>query len=343
MIFMLPFSLKFNYSLNLLSFLLSFIFIPINKIFFLFGLYLIIFRHNYLFEMIIKSYINLLNYLPSNFLVINIPEFNDVIIIVYYILFLLFIYFKEINLKEIYRKIALFSALFLIIYSIPFKNYLFLKISFINIGQGDSTLITFKNKNYLIDTGGLTYTDLAKNNLIPYFKRNRIYKIDEAIITHYDFDHYGSLESLKSNFNVDKVYDYNNFINKESPFILKDLNKYRDNFEDENDKSLVLYFSFKNISFLFMGDASSDIESLIIKDNPSLKSTYLKVGHHGSKTASSNGFINSINPKEAIISCGINNKYKHPHEETLLNLKKNNVKIRRTDEEGTINYYFFNI
>ena len=187
------------------------------------------------------------------------------------------------------------------------------------------------------------YTDLAKNNLIPYFKRNRIYKIDEVFVTHYDYDHYGALESLKSNFTIEKVYDYNNFESKEYPFILKDLNLYRDNFEDENDKSLVLYFSFKDISFLFMGDASSEIESLIIENNPSLTSTYLKVGHHGSKTASSYEFINQINPREAIISCGKNNKFKHPHEETLINLNKCNVKIRRTDLEGTINYYFLNI
>ncbi len=343
MIFILPYSLKFNYSLNVLSFLLSFIFIPINKIFYLLGLYLVIFRHNSLFELIIKWYVDFLNLLPSNFLIINIPEFKEIYIIIYYSLFLMFIYFKEVNIKEIYQKIVIFKTIFLIIYSLPIKNYLYLKVSFINIGQGDSTLITFKNKNYLIDTGGLLYTDIAKNNLIPYFKRNRIYKIDEVFITHYDFDHYGSLESLKANFNVEKVYDYNNFENKEYPFILKDLNIYRNDFEDENDKSLVLYFSFKDINFLFMGDASSSIESLIIKNNPDLTSTYLKVGHHGSKTASSLEFINQINPKEAITSCGKNNKFKHPHEETLTNLSKCNVTVRRTDLEGTINYYFLNI
>lgn len=264
-------------------------------------------------------------------------------LLLYYFLFLAFIYFKEINLKEIYHKIIFTNFLFLTIYALPIRNNIFLKISFINIGQGDSTLITFKNKNYLIDTGGLTYSDIAKNNLIPYFKRNRIYKIDEVFITHYDYDHYGALESLKANFNVKNIYDYNNFEDKEYPFVLKDLNKYRNDFEDENDKSLVLYFSFKEYSFLFMGDASSNIESLILKDNPNLKSTYLKVGHHGSKTASSYEFINQINPKEAIISCGINNKYKHPHEETINNLSLNKVKIRRTDKEGTIDYYFLNI
>ena len=343
MIFMLPFSLKYNYSINLLSFLCSFIFIPINKIFFLFGIYLIIFSHNSLFEFIIKIYINILNLLPNNFLIINIPEFNNLYFLLYYFLFLAFIYFKEINLKEIYHKIIFTNFLFLTIYALPIRNNIFLKISFINIGQGDSTLITFKNKNYLIDTGGLTYSDIAKNNLIPYFKRNRIYKIDEVFITHYDYDHYGALESLKANFNVKNIYDYNNFEDKEYPFILKDLNKYRNDFEDENDKSLVLYFSFKEYSFLFMGDASSNIESLILKDNPNLKSTYLKVGHHGSKTASSYEFINQINPKEAIISCGINNKYKHPHGETINNLSINKVKIRRTDKEGTIDYYFLNI
>ncbi len=341
MIFMIPFTIKYNNSLNLLSFIISFIVIPINKILYILGLYLLVFKNNFIIKYILKLYIELINLVPSNFSLINLPPFNNLFLIVYYFLYIIFIYFKEINLKFIYKKILLIDIISLIIYSLPIQNYLYFKISFINVGQGDSALITLNNKNYLIDTGGLTYTDIAKNNLIPYFKKNRIYKIDEVYISHYDNDHYGALESLKANFNIDEIYDYNSFKEKESPFLLKNLNIYKELYDDENNKSLVLYLEYKNIKFLFMGDASKEIESLIIKDNLNLKADYLKIGHHGSNTSSSDDFIKQINPKEAIISCGIKNKYNHPHKETIDTLEKYQIKIRRTDLEGTINYYFF--
>ena len=118
------------------------------------------------------------------------------------------------------------------------------------------------------------------------------------------------------------------------------LNDDFDNNDEENEKSLVLYFSVLNIKFLFMGDASSRIEEKIIKKYPNLKCDILKVGHHGSKTSSSDEFIKKVNPKIGVISCGINNKYHHPHANTLRNLKNNKVIIKRTDKEGTIEYIF---
>ena len=85
-----------------------------------------------------------------------------------------------------------------------------------------------------------------------------------------------------------------------------------------------------------MGDAPSEIEARIIKNNPSLKATYLKVGHHGSKYSTSSYFISYVQPEVAIISCGRNNYYGHPHKEVINVLNSYNVTIRRTDEEGTI-------
>ena len=121
----------------------------------------------------------------------------------------------------------------------------------------------------------------------------------------------------------------------------KNLNTYGSLFEDENYKSLVLSYEFKNIKFLFMGDAPKEIEEKIILSNPNLRCDVLKVGHHGSNTSSSEDFIKTIKPKIAIISCGYNNKYHHPSDETLEVLEKYNIKIRRTDLEGTINYKFW--
>ena len=87
-----------------------------------------------------------------------------------------------------------------------------------------------------------------------------------------------------------------------------------------------------------MGDAPKEIEYKIIEDYKFINCDILKVGHHGSNTSTSDAFIKYLKPKEAIISCGKNNKYGHPHKETVSTLKSNNVSIRRTDKEGTINY-----
>ena len=121
---------------------------------------------------------------------------------------------------------------------------------------------------------------------------------------------------------------------------IKNLNDYYDVWTDENDRSLVLYLNLNEEYFLFMGDASKTIEKKIIDEYKSLTVDYLKVSHHGSSSASSLDFLKFINPKEAIISAGKNNFYGHPNKEVLDNLNKCNIKIRRTDLEGTITYKF---
>ena len=90
-----------------------------------------------------------------------------------------------------------------------------------------------------------------------------------------------------------------------------------------------------------MGDATKKIEEKIMKDNKDLVVDYLKVGHHGSNTSSSEEFIKFYHPKEAIISVGKNNKYNHPSSQVIDTLKKYQIKIRRTDEEGTIKYHIW--
>ena len=104
--------------------------------------------------------------------------------------------------------------------------------------------------------------------------------------------------------------------------------------EDENDSSLVLYFKIYNLSFLIMGDAGLKIEDEILKRYNLNNIDVLKVGHHGSKTSTGSNFIKALNPKFSIISVGRNNRYNHPHQEVLNNLK--NTQIYRTDEDGTI-------
>ena len=107
---------------------------------------------------------------------------------------------------------------------------------------------------------------------------------------------------------------------------------------EDNEFSLVFNLSFLNKKFLLMGDASINVEKYLIENNFDIDCDILKVGHHGSKTSSSEEFIKKISPKEAIISCGYKNKYHHPNDEVVDILKKYNVKIHRTDYEGTISY-----
>lgn len=105
-------------------------------------------------------------------------------------------------------------------------------------------------------------------------------------------------------------------------------------YDNENDNSIVGYLNIHNIKFLFMGDASINVEKEILEKYKLTNIDFLKVGHHGSDTSSGKDFINEINPKYSIISVGKNNRYGHPNKEVLNIL--NNSKIYRTDLNGTI-------
>ena len=143
-----------------------------------------------------------------------------------------------------------------------------------------------------------------------------------------------------NNFKIDNVIYGSTFDEyKINGLIFKNLNNYQIGYE-ENENSSVIYFSFLNTNFLFMGDAPISIEKKIMNDYSSLDIDILKVGHHGSKTSSSYEFLKYINPQEAIISVGKNNYYNHPDKIVLTYLNDLNIKIRRTDEEGSIIYKF---
>ena len=232
-----------------------------------------------------------------------------------------------------------------------------LEINMFDVDQGDSFLISFPNNkgNIIIDTGSESVYRV-KNEIIPYLKSKGIKKINCLIITHGDEDHIGSSISLIENFKIEKVIlnkDSYTDLEKELINELKNKNiKYENKidkinikgnylyflnnkeFDNENDNSNIIYFEYLKYKFLFMGDASSTTEEYLL-DKYNLKDiSFLKVGHHGSKTSSSREFINSINPKISLISVGKNNYYGHPNKEVLDNLNKS--RIYRTDIDGSI-------
>ena len=267
---------------------------------------------------------------------------NDGLILVYYILHFLFLYYASHDFVPLTRTFLIGQVTVLLLFALPIENRITKEVNFINVGQGDCTLVRDHNKVALIDTGGLTYTDIANDVLVPYLKKKRIYKIDMVIITHYDYDHYGALEDLKKNYKVNQIYDYSSSF----PITMGDItfnnyNYYSQGHSEENDKSLVIGFNMLNKDFLIMGDASTYIEKEIIKNESSVPCDILRVGHHGSNTSTCEEWIKYTTPEEAIISVGKNNRFGHPNKEVINVLNKYKIKIRRTDIEGTIVYKQF--
>ena len=249
---------------------------------------------------------------------------------------LLVFYLEAVRIKHV--KIAV-SCLMLIttISVVPLQEPLSNCVYFVNVGQGDSIIIKNRNHTVMIDTGGYKSFDMATETLIPFMNKKKITHIDALILTHDDFDHSGAKDSLIENFRVENVLtEKSQFPYKVGDLNINNLNTF--NFDEANDNSLVLSLEFMNKKFLFMGDASVITEEKII-EKYNVDCDILKVSHHGSNTSTCEKFLKAASPNEAIISCGGKNKYGHPHKEIIERLNKYNVKIRRTDEEGTICYF----
>lgn len=248
-----------------------------------------------------------------------------------------------------------------------------LKIHFIDVGQGDSSLIiTPQNKTILIDGGGSSNSDfdVGKSILIPYILDRGFTKIDIVIISHFDQDHVGGILTILQEIKVGKVYiskqiekseNYKNFLEIVNTKNIKvyevmagnririEKNLYLDILWPKanqittnalNNNAIVCNLHYRNFSMLFTGDieeiAEKEILELYSQNKNLLKANILKVGHHGSKTSSTSEFINVVRPKIAVIGVGKNNKFGHPNEEVLQRLSDLNCKIFRTDLNGEI-------
>lgn len=237
-----------------------------------------------------------------------------------------------------------------------------LVIHYIDVGQGDCELIQINNKNLLIDAG----TTESTNTVIDYLKKQGITKLDYVIATHPHEDHIGGMAKVIKSFDIGSFYapaittntkTFENMvsalkkknmkiqtaksgvsldlgINTECIFLAPVSKKYTDN--DLNLYSAVVKITYGTTKFLFTGDAQKLNEKEMTDKNFDISADVLKVGHHGSHTSTSTEFLNKVSPKIAIISCGVNNDYGHPHKETLDSLKKAKCTIYRTDKDGTI-------
>jgi competence protein ComEC len=212
------------------------------------------------------------------------------------------------------------------------------EIHFINVGQGDATLVMSKGKSLLIDTGGVLRFDISQEVLIPYFKKLRIKRLDAVIITHNDFDHNGGLPSLLKSFQVNRVIDqpFDQF--RLGEWTITNYQYFQDVLVEDNERSLMIGIANPTCQWLIMGDATTTTEDYLMRFFPNLRAKFLRIGHHGSLTSTSNAFLDQIQPMEAIISNGGANRYGHPHPQVIDRLQERNIRIRRTDQEGTIRY-----
>ena len=340
-IFFIPFELKFYNGTNPLSLITNFALSPL----FIFEavISLLCFYGVPIYAVVnfsTKCIGNLIGWLAKISFQVNAPPFEGWMVLIFGFIFLVYCYYRSIGFIPIYRAIAAFFLVTLVLYHVPVINFISEEVCFINVGQGDSCLVRRGTTSVLIDTGGLTYTDLAKETLIPFLKKKRIYNLDLVITTHNDFDHSGALDSLKENFYVKRIRtNTDNFPISVGGLSFTNYNNNIAKYSGENDQSLVIGFALMHKYFLVMGDAPIMVERNMINEYPDLDCDILKVGHHGSNTSSCKEFIKHVTPDTAIISAGKNNKYGHPHKSVLKILEEEGVTIRRTDIEGTITYF----
>lgn len=231
-----------------------------------------------------------------------------------------------------------------------------LEIYFLDVGQADSILIRYLDNSILIDAGNNDDGSL----LVEYFKSLDISTFNYVIGTHAHEDHIGGMDNIINSFKIlhylmpkaistsktfEDVLDSleNNKVSVEVPvvdseFYVGDL-KFKviyvgEDEDDLNNSSIVLKLTYKNTSYLFMGDATSKVEKEILDKD--IKSDVLKIGHHGSQYSSTAHFLKKVEPSFAIIQCGVGNSYGHPKEVTLNKLNKIGTKIYRTDLDHTI-------
>lgn len=341
----IPITIYNSFEINIISILLNIILVPIISI-----IILPLTILTYIFpilDSILYLFTNTLETISLFISKINItkiifPKPSLLIIVLYYIIFLL----SYQNKKYFYLNIILL----IIIYISPYLNSNFEVVMF-EVGEADCHLIKYPyNKNtILIDTGKNEYK--IKNEVIPYLKSIGIKKIDYLIITHGDEDHIGGSITLINNFQVKNVILNKGTFTDLEKELIKNLNKkkipYQINinkinlsnhtiyllnntkYNNENDNSIITYFTYQKYKFLHMGDASITTEDNLLENYNLNNISILKVGHHGSNTSSSKDFISQINPSISLISVGENNIYHHPNKEVINNLSKS--RIYRTD------------
>ena len=340
----LPIIINMNNEYNILSIFTSIIFICLVSYLILPMTFLAIFTPfiSFLYENIYNMFINLSNFISKYLsIIVSIKEMNGFLIMIYYLLILLILRcFKKIKTRKIL--IGMMGILIIFIFA-SFNHDK--EIVFMDLDDGDATLILAKEGNVLIDTGS------GKNNeVLNFLKRKGVKELDILFITHNHDDHNGEASSIISNIKVDKVvtnyydntfYDCDVFKAKSGDkinlngLVFYILNPYSYN-SDENDNGLVIYVNIDDTNMLFLADVSEKIENEIC--NMNIAVDLIKVAHHGSNTSTSIKMLSKFKPKYAIIETGRVSGYGFPSKKTINNLESLKIKIYRTDSDYSIIY-----
>ncbi|MDD2235274.1 MAG: ComEC/Rec2 family competence protein [Desulfitobacteriaceae bacterium] len=236
-----------------------------------------------------------------------------------------------------------------------------LTVHFLDVGQGDSILIQFPNDSVMLVDAG---PDENGAPVISYLKKQGVEKIDYLVATHPHADHIGGMAAVIKEFDINKVY---------MPKVTHTTKTFEDmllsikrkglkiiparagldildrdglqatfiapcgtDYDSLNNYSAIVKIQYGSTSFLLTGDAEGISEKEMLDNSVDLRADVLKVGHHGSSSSTTPAFLKSVTPEYAVILVGAENKYGHPHQETLEHLADAGVIVYRTDQEGTI-------
>ena len=259
--------------------------------------------------------------------------------------------------------IKIFLLFLLVIYVNGCAAEKLFSVHIIDVGQGDSIFIqTLEDKRILIDAGD----EEAEHTVYSYLKRRGVKKIDVLIATHPDTDHIGSMDYIIDKFKISHFYMPNAKTDSEAFYNLLDSCKEKNlkieyltkgdrlkidssttmeilspsTITDKNNlNSIVSLLNYKGYEFLFTGDAEKENESEILSSCNLPDIEFLKAGHHGSSSSSTDEFIEKLKPEAVAISCGYNNDYGHPHRSVLDTFRENGAVVYRTDKNGSLVFY----
>lgn len=233
-----------------------------------------------------------------------------------------------------------------------------LTVHFIDVGQGDATLIICGSDAMLIDAGNNDQGVKVQN----YLQNQNVETLQYVICTHPDADHIGGIDVILYKFDCETVImtseerntnTYRDVISAmkskgykgtppvvggtyslgEAEFTIVGPGRLGD---DSNNNSIAIILTHGENTFLFTGDAEEEAEAAFLENGISVDADVYKAGHHGSRTSSSGEFLDAVTPSYVVISCGEGNSYGHPHAETLNKLRAMGVKVFRTDEQGSV-------
>jgi len=295
-------------------------------------------------------------------------------IILFYLLFFLVVHLRKgKNIQYLFAGLCIVFVLDLAFWYVKDSFQKDLRVTFIDVGQGDSILIEFpKGRKMLIDGGGLYEDrfDVGKNVIAPFLWRKKISRIDTLALTHPDPDHLKGLIFIATQFSIGHFWDNGFQTESDSYLQLKKIlaekkiqteslsektparvingvetsflnppawgPTHRRNLSDLNNSSLVMRLRFKNVSMLLTGDIGKEAEGRMLRKDYLLRSDILKIPHHGSFSSSSSPFLERVKPTYAILSVGERNMGRLPHPEVLKRYSQLGAQVYRTDKNGAI-------